>query len=90
MWSDALPVVVPAFGLAVLLTCSTSCLFARRFRELGARIEGLERQAAAAPAPVPPVVRYYPSPPPYAPAVYYQPPVAPTPSAPPANFPRLA
>ena len=82
MWSEVLPVVVPAFGVALLVSCTSACCLARRLGSLQQRVETLEARPLTAMIPQP--VRYFPSPPP--PPVYYMPPA---PSAPAADFPRL-
>ena len=88
MWSDALPVVVPAFGLAVFLTCSTMVCLRRQINLLKSRVELLENTAAVPPSQP---SQYY-QPVPLHQRVYYYPPAqAPVPSAPPEDTgnPRL-
>lgn len=84
MWSDALPVVVPAFGLAVFLTCSTMVCLRRQINLLKSRVELLENTAAVQQSQP---LQYY-QPVPLQQRVYYYPPV---PSAPPEDTgnPRL-
>lgn len=87
---DALPAVVPFFGIVLMVSLSTTCVFWRRTRRnlniLSDRVAALEARQAAPVPPTPTVMPVY-NMPPYRPNYYPSPnvsyPIGVMPSAPP-------